>query len=98
MYHIIRSEPARQDIKNIARYIAKDNPYKAVSFVQGMIDRFESLVSNFPRSGKKYKDFYLYVYHKNYFIFYDIKDEIQTVELLRIINSAQYTEYQSFVE
>ena len=98
MYKVIKSDKADEDFENIIEYIALDNPYKALSFVQEMIDRFESLVSTFPRSGKKYKDFYLYVYHSNYFIFYDIKDEIQTVELLRVVNSAQYTEYQNFVE
>ena len=62
-----------------------------------MIDRFENLVSTFPRAGKKYKDSYLYVYHSNYYLFYDINDDTQTIELLRVINSAQYTEYKNFM-
>ena len=97
MYKVIKSEKAEEDFENIIEYIALDNPYKALSFVQEMIDRFENLISTFPRAGKKYKDVYLYVY-QGYYLFYDIKDDIQTIELLRVVNSFQYTEYQNFVE
>ena len=97
MYKVKVSSDAKKDLRSISKYIAKDNPSRAITFTQGMICSFKDKVSIFPKTGMKCNDFYYTVY-QGYFIFYDIKDEDQTVELLRIINSAQYTEYQNFVE
>ena len=96
MYEVVRSKLARDDIKNITRYIAKDNPYRALAFTQEMVENFENKVSIFPKIGVKCNNFYYTVY-QGYYIFYDIYEDKQAILIVRIINSAQYTEYKSFL-
>jgi plasmid stabilization system protein ParE len=86
MYKVKVSSDAKKDLRSISKYIAKDNPSRAITFTQGMICSFKDKVSIFPKAGMKCRHFYYTVY-QGYFIFYDIKDEDQTVELLRVVNS-----------
>ena len=97
MYKVKVSSDAKKDLRNISKYIAKDNPPRAITFTQEMLNNFKNKVSIFPKTGMKCKHFYYTVY-QGYYLFYDINDEVQTIELLRIVNSFQYTEYQDFVE
>lgn len=97
MYNVLKTLKANGDLDNIADYIAKDSPYRAISFVQEMINNFQNKVSLFPKAGMKCNDFYFTVY-QGYYIFYDIYEHKQEILIVRIINSAQYTEYKGFVE
>ncbi len=95
MYQIVRSEKADDDLEAIADYIALDNPTRAVTFVEEMINSFSQLISSHPKAGKQYKKFYYSVYN-DYFIFYDIYEHKKEILIVRIINSSQYTEYEKF--
>jgi len=53
MYKVIRSKLAREDVKNITRYIAKDNPSRAITFTHKMVNNFQNKVSTFPKAGVK---------------------------------------------
>jgi plasmid stabilization system protein ParE len=97
MYKVARSKLAREDIKSITRYIAKDSPSRAITFTQEMVGNFQNKVSLFPKTGMKCNDFY-YTIYQGYYIFYDIYEHKQEILIVRIINSAQYTEYKGFVE
>ena len=97
MYQIIKSLNANNDLNNIADYIAQDSPYRALSFVQEMMENFINKVSLFPKIGMKCKDFYYLVY-QGYYVFYDIYEGKKEILILRIINSAQYTEYKNYLK
>jgi len=95
MYIVKHSQEAERDIKNIAFYIAKENPYKAISFTQELLEKGKSL-SFFPKKGIRCKNYY-YLIHKNYLLFYDIKERKKEVEIIHIKNASQYTAYKSLL-
>ncbi|MGL1959456.1 MAG: type II toxin-antitoxin system RelE/ParE family toxin [Colwellia sp.] len=94
MYKVIRAKTAREDIKNIARFIAKDNPYRAISFTQELLEKTEKTISLFPNSGSSNSNT-SYIPYENYLIFYDVNESSKTVCITHIINSAQYSAYKN---
>ena len=97
MYKVEILPRAKADIKNIARYIAIDKPQRAITFTQEMVAKFINLVSQFPYAGIKYKQHYCFKY-KGYLLFYHINEEQKQVNLLFVLNSAQYMGYVDIVE
>lgn len=51
MAEVIWTEPALQELNEIAEYIALDNPAAASRLVQEVMDKIERL-ENFPQSGR----------------------------------------------
>ncbi len=96
MYQIVRAKTADDNLNSIADYIALDNPYKAISFIEEMVVRFTEVASIFPKVGVKCIDYYCYTY-KGYLIFYDINESIKQIEIVYVINSSQYTAYKDFI-
>lgn len=94
MYEVIMSGKARQDIKDIAQYISKDNPERAVSFVEDLVNNFSKKTSLYPKSGIKRGKFY-YSVHKKYLIFYRIFGK--QIYVAHIIHSSRYTAYKNFI-
>ena len=97
MYNVEILSGARANIKSIARYIALESPTRAITFTQEMIAKFTSLVSTFPYAGVKYKQHYCFKY-KGYLMFYQVQEEAKKVNLLAVLNSAQYMGYVDIVE
>ena len=64
MYTVNITLPADEDLKKIARYIALDNPYRAISFTLELLKSVEKVLSQFPEAGKKYKNAYCLPYKK----------------------------------
>ena len=52
MARLIWTEPALQDLENIAEYIALDDPLAASRYVEKVFDRIERL-EQYPQSGKR---------------------------------------------
>ncbi|MGX5915115.1 type II toxin-antitoxin system RelE/ParE family toxin [Aliidiomarina sp. Khilg15.8] len=51
MAEVIWTEPALQELDDIAEYIALDNPVAASGFVKDVLEKTERL-ENFPKSGR----------------------------------------------
>jgi toxin ParE1/3/4 len=91
-YKIIFSDPSIEDLENIVRFIAQDNPQAAVRFGAKLIQSVRNL-STFPRLGRvvpeKNDENIREVVFKSYRIFYQVKDDIHTVEIVRFWHAAR---------
>lgn len=96
MYFVRVLEKAEKDLDCIADYIAKENPYKAVSFTQELLKSFKNKTSLYPRIGIKCKNFH-YLIHGKYFIFYDVWEDKKEVVVLHIIHGANYSAYKKLL-
>ena len=86
-YHVRITETAKQDLREIAFYIAEhsmDNE-TAKRFVMELREQCKRLV-DFPQSGAIPKDF-RYIVHKDYLIFYCIDETQRVVDVLAIFNA-----------
>lgn len=92
-YRIEWRPSAREDLRAIVRYIAKDNPIKAKSFDKELRDKTKPLARhpNLGRKGRPGQPRWLreLVVHPNYIVFYRIQDETRVVEILRVKHTAQ---------
>jgi toxin ParE1/3/4 len=91
-YKIIFSDPSIEDLKNIVRFIAQDNPDAAARFGAKLIESVRNL-STFPRLGrvipeKKDEDIREIVF-KSYRIFYRVKGGDHTIEIVRFWHAAR---------
>ena len=93
-YHVRITETAKQDLREIAFYIAEhsmDNE-TAKHFVMELREQCKRLV-DFPQSGVIPKDHVLrsldfpYIVHKDYLIFYCIDETQRIVDVLAIFNA-----------
>ena len=93
-YQVRITDTAKQDLREIAFYIAEramDNEV-AKHFVLELREQCLRLV-DFPQCGALPKDRILrsmdfrYLAHKDYLIFYSIDEELKTVNVLAIFNS-----------
>ncbi len=93
-YEVTFSLESVEDLESIVSYIAVDNPQKAESYGNKLIDRaLEAQAMPFkgrvvPEFGNtKIREFT----QGNYRIVYRIRDEIKTVDILRFWHAAQGT-------
>ncbi|GEM_PF-3461302 len=97
LFTVIKAKSVEDDLEEIARFIAEDNPYKALSFVKEILRDAESALSLFPTKFKKYKECHVWPY-KGYLVFYDVNHESKTVQILLITHSAQFNKYKHFID
>ena len=93
-YDVNFSPESAEDIESIVGYIAVDNPQKAESYGNKLIDRaLEAKVM--PRTGRVVPEFgntnIREFIQGNYRIVYRIRDEIKTVDILRFWHAARGT-------
>ncbi len=71
---IVWSPQSIEDIEHIGDFIAKDNPQKAVTFVDELIDSVERL-RKFPESGKFVEEnpIFRQVIHQRYRLIYQVR-------------------------
>ena len=82
---------AKEDITQIAEYIAKNNKSASISIVDNLYETFE-LLSNFPETGSIKNDINdktvrIYTMKKNFAIVYRISND--TIEILRVLTRYQ---------
>ena len=82
---------AKEDISNIAEYIANDNKSASISIVDDFYKTFE-LLSNFPETGSikngiNDKTVRIYTMKKNFAIVYRILND--QIEILRVLTRYQ---------
>lgn len=91
-YSIDVSDPAKQDILDIARYIAAElsAPEAALNMVEALGAGMQSLDENPKRQGLVRDERlavrgYRALPVKNYFIFYKVDDQARLVDIIRIL-------------
>lgn len=81
---------AEADLERIGDYIAKENPQRAISFIQELVDRCErlaetprgfALIPRYEHTGVRRRPY------GNYLIFYRMNED--RIEILHILNGAQ---------
>lgn len=70
-FEVIFTNAANQDFLNILEFIAKDNPDKAIEFIDKLEDRTRHFLTMNPFGGKVYKDNVRYIVFDNYIIVYE---------------------------
>jgi toxin ParE1/3/4 len=91
-YKIIFSDPSIEDLENIVRFIAQDNPQAAARFGTKLIASVRHLAA-FPRLGRvvpeKNDENIREIVFKSYRVFYRVKDDIGAVEIARFWHAAR---------
>lgn len=91
-YRVIIAKTAKDDLREIAEYIAKDNPVRAISFVKELAESLEELLSTFPLSGTPYldieEDIRSHPYGR-YISFYRVKKTQNQVEVLHVFSASR---------
>ncbi len=82
---------ARAGLLEIGQYIALDNPARAITFIDEIIQSIEKILSIFPNSGKVVEDLELDEQirvwpYENYNSYYLVKEAQQIVEILFVFN------------
>ncbi|HXI68759.1 MAG TPA: type II toxin-antitoxin system RelE/ParE family toxin [Verrucomicrobiae bacterium] len=90
-YKIIFSEPAIDDLQNIVRFIARDDQPAAAKFGGKLIESVRHLAT-FPRIGRAVPEQndpdIREIVFKPYRIFYRVKDETHSIEVIRFWHAA----------
>ena len=90
-YKIITTDTAKEDVKNISSYIAKDNVRAAIAITK-MFKAYIEKLSNFPnlgthKAGIKDKDILIFTVKQRYSIAYKLVDD--NIVILRILSRYQ---------
>ena len=96
---VVLTEEARSDLEQIGDYIAQDNPVRAASFVQELIDKARQLgelPSGFPLLPRYERIGIRRRTHGNYAIFYRV--ETDRVSVIHILHGARDYEAVLFPE
>lgn len=69
-YKVIISPQADKELEDIAVFIAKDNPERAIAFVSELLERIEGSLTQFPYIGRACKLNQRMLALKGYIVFY----------------------------
>jgi toxin ParE1/3/4 len=78
---------AIDDIRSILDYIARDNPQRALSFVDEIEVKANSFLSTAPKGGIIYKNKTRYFPIGNYILLYEIDETKDQVSVLHVVNA-----------
>ncbi|WP_342152104.1 type II toxin-antitoxin system RelE/ParE family toxin [Methylorubrum sp. SB2] len=87
---VVFSEAALADLEAIGDYIARDNPRRAVSFVDELVacaERIADAPEGFPLIERDRRRGIRKRVHKSYLIFYRVRGD--EIEILHVLNGAQ---------
>jgi len=89
-WKIIFAPQSLEQLEQILRFIARDNPDAAIRFGNYLVDRAESL-ANFPELGTPYRKRpnVRRLLCKSYFIYYRVRGEEQVIEIMDFWHSAR---------
>jgi toxin ParE1/3/4 len=82
---VVWLDQAKDDLREILDFIAKDNPSAAKSYVDG-IERASKKLAAFPDSGLVYDSRFRRIVFRNHLIFYNHDPENRTVSIVAIID------------
>jgi toxin ParE1/3/4 len=86
MYTVKFTPKALADLRSIANYIAQDNPIRAISFIDELQHRTNSILATAPNGGTPYKNRTRYFVIGNYVILYEVNDDGKIVDILHIVS------------
>ncbi len=89
IYSLITTKQAKQDLKNIAKYIARENPIRAMTFIDEMEKYFEERLVHLPHSAKLVTNTIRMLPYKRYGAFYLIDETENLVKVLHIFAGGQ---------
>ncbi len=84
------SREARLDLEMIGNWIAEDNPVRAMTFVDELLDRCRSLADHpkrFPMIARRYGKEVRKLTYRNYLILYVVFND--AVEIVHIVHGAR---------
>jgi plasmid stabilization system protein ParE len=92
IHKIVLTETADECLLNIAEYIALDNPVRAETFIEEIVESLSNTLSIFPLTSKVYEEMEVKIEarslpYKNYVSFYRVRNNV--AEILFIFNSVQ---------
>jgi toxin ParE1/3/4 len=89
-WKIIFAPQALEELEQIVRFIAQDNPQAAIRFGDHLVDRAESLAS-FPELGTPYRQRanVRRLLCKSYYIYYRVDRTERTIEIMDCWHSAR---------
>ncbi len=96
IYEVRNTQQADEDLENIAEYIARDNTHTALSYVSKLQSDIQRTLSVFPHKHRKYKDCHAFPYG-NYLVLFDIVESQKIVNVLGVVNTAQYLRYKNMM-
>ena len=96
VYEVRNTEQADKDLENIATYIAQDNIQTALSYISKLQSDTQRILSTFPHKHREYKDCHVLPYG-SYLVLFDIDQKQKIVNVLGIVNAAQYLRYKDFM-
>lgn len=82
-YVVNFTDLASEDIDQIIDYIAQDNPQNALNFIDSLEQRINNVLTQFPKSGSKYKQAHYFAFD-NYIVIYDTDDSNKVVNILLV--------------
>ncbi len=82
-YRVNFTELADHDLDDILDYIAQDNPFNAINFIDQLEERITKTLGIFPNGGNRYKSS-RYFSFDNYVVVYDVDESSKTVNILLI--------------
>ena len=90
MVKVKLSLKARKDIEIVKEFIARDNPTRAESFSEELLEHTYEIISTFPLSSPLYNkpNNIRRLVYKKYNIYYRFNTTSQTADILHILNSA----------
>ncbi|MBI1761989.1 MAG: type II toxin-antitoxin system RelE/ParE family toxin [Acidobacteria bacterium] len=89
MSKVVISEPAKEDLYQIADYVAQHSPAAALQLMKKFRKKF-NMLTNFPQLGRERNDIAIGIrclVMDNYLIFYQPSDKM--IEIWRVRHSAQ---------
>ena len=87
MYTVKYTSKALADLRSIANFIALDNPQRAISFIDALQLRTNSLLATTPNGGSPYKNQTRYFSVGNYVVLYEVNDVEKYVDVLHIVSA-----------
>lgn len=79
---------AANDLWEIAEYIARDNPKRAISFIDELEIKTGEFLTIAPRAGRIYKNKTRYFPIGRYVVLYEINERKKLVEVFHIVAAA----------
>jgi toxin ParE1/3/4 len=88
MYTVKYMPAAIDDLRDIAVYIAQDNPRRALSFIDELERSTSDLLATAPLSGRIYKNETRYFPIGRYVMLYEVNKRKKLVEVFHIVAAA----------
>ena len=88
-FSVCYTKDAQEELREIALYIQSYDPVKAEPFVNSIIDYFDEILTDHPKSGKAYIKNIRKLTYKKYTAFYRFNKHRKEVEIMHVVDLAK---------